>query len=110
MDLDARFAQDLRGHTATTERLGAKLAIVAKKEVAGLEEARRMRTSTETQEESSSPAISICNSRAGREFESPRYPYSLGVARYGPKSLSPPRTAAMKQTPLCSVTAPVQPS
>jgi hypothetical protein len=44
MDLDARFAQDLRGHTATTERLGAKLAIVAIKEVAGLEEARRMRT------------------------------------------------------------------
>jgi hypothetical protein len=40
MDLDARFAQDLRGHTATTERLGAKLAIVAKKEVAGLQEAR----------------------------------------------------------------------
>ena len=71
MDLDARFAQDLRGHTATTERLGAKLAIVAKKEVAGLEEARRMRTSSEMQEESSSPAISICNSRAGREFESP---------------------------------------
>ena len=74
MDLDARFAQDLRGHTATTERLGAKFAIVAKKEVAGLEEARRMRTSTETQEESSSPAISIWNSRAGREFESPGTP------------------------------------
>ena len=55
MDLDARFAQDVRGHIATTERLGAKLAIVAKKEVAGLEEARRMRTSSEMQEESSSP-------------------------------------------------------
>src|SRR5213075_2655201 len=36
--------------------------------------------------------------------------YSLGFAMYGSKSLSLPRTAAMKQTPLCSDTAPVQPS
>jgi predicted GIY-YIG superfamily endonuclease len=42
IDLDARFAQHLRGHTATTKRLGGKLEIVAKKEVATLGEARKM--------------------------------------------------------------------
>ena len=42
VDLDARFAQHLRGHTATTKRLGSKLEIVAKKEVATLGEARKM--------------------------------------------------------------------
>ena len=34
VDLDARFEQHLRGHTATTKRLGDTLEIVAKKEVA----------------------------------------------------------------------------
>ena len=42
VDLDARFAQHLRGHTATTKRLGAKLEVVAKKEVPSLQEARRI--------------------------------------------------------------------
>jgi predicted GIY-YIG superfamily endonuclease len=42
VDLDARFAQHLRGHIATTKRLGTKLEIVAKKEVATLGEARKM--------------------------------------------------------------------
>jgi predicted GIY-YIG superfamily endonuclease len=42
IDLDARFAQHLRGHTATTKRPGAKLEIVARKEVPNLEEARRI--------------------------------------------------------------------
>jgi predicted GIY-YIG superfamily endonuclease len=42
IDLEARFVQHLRGHTATTKRLGEKLEIVAKKEVPGLEEARRI--------------------------------------------------------------------
>ena len=42
VDLDARFAQHLRGHTATTKRLGEKLEIVAKKEVPTLEDARRI--------------------------------------------------------------------
>ncbi|MEY2563889.1 MAG: hypothetical protein QOH88_2082 [Verrucomicrobiota bacterium] len=32
-DFDARFAQHLRGHTATTKRLGDHLEVVAKKEV-----------------------------------------------------------------------------
>ena len=41
VDLDARFAQHLRGHTATTKRLG-DLEIVAKKEFATLAEARRI--------------------------------------------------------------------
>jgi predicted GIY-YIG superfamily endonuclease len=42
VDLDARFAQHLRGHTATTKRLGRNLQIVAKKRVATLDEARRI--------------------------------------------------------------------
>jgi putative endonuclease len=42
VDLDARFAQHLRGHTATTKRLGGQLEIVAKKEVASLGEARKI--------------------------------------------------------------------
>jgi predicted GIY-YIG superfamily endonuclease len=42
LDLDARFAQHLRGHTATTKRLGNTLVIVAKKKVASLGEARRL--------------------------------------------------------------------
>jgi len=42
VDLDARFAQHLRGHTATTKRLGDHLEIVAKKEVASLGEARKI--------------------------------------------------------------------
>jgi predicted GIY-YIG superfamily endonuclease len=40
VDLEARFAQHLRGHTATTKRLGDSLEIVAKKEVPTLVEAR----------------------------------------------------------------------
>jgi predicted GIY-YIG superfamily endonuclease len=42
VDLDARFAQHLRGHTATTKRLGEKLEIAARKEVATLVEARKI--------------------------------------------------------------------
>ena len=42
VDLDARFRQHLRGHTATTKRLGDTLEIVAKKEVATLAEAREI--------------------------------------------------------------------
>ena len=42
VDLDARFAQHLRGHTATTKRLGNRVEIVAKKEVPTLGEARRL--------------------------------------------------------------------
>jgi predicted GIY-YIG superfamily endonuclease len=42
VELDARFAQHLRGHTATTKRLGGALKIVAKKEVSTLKEAREI--------------------------------------------------------------------
>ncbi len=42
MDLDVRFAQHLRGHTATTKRLGDSLAIIAKKEFSTLGEARKL--------------------------------------------------------------------
>jgi predicted GIY-YIG superfamily endonuclease len=42
VDLDARFAQHLRGHTATTKRLGQNLKIVAKKETRTLEDARKL--------------------------------------------------------------------
>ena len=42
VDFDARFSQHLRGHTATTKRLGEEFEIVAKKEVATLNEARKI--------------------------------------------------------------------
>ena len=42
VDLHTRFAQHLRGHTYTTQRLGIKLEIVAKKQVATLAEARKI--------------------------------------------------------------------
>ena len=42
VDLNARLAQHLRGHTATTKRLGAELQIVAKKEVPSLSKAREI--------------------------------------------------------------------
>ena len=42
LDLRARFAQHLRGHAATTKRLGDRLEIVASKEVQTLAEARKI--------------------------------------------------------------------
>jgi predicted GIY-YIG superfamily endonuclease len=42
VDLDARFAQHLRGHTAATKRLGGALKIIAKKEVPTLQKARKI--------------------------------------------------------------------
>ena len=56
VDLDTRFAQHLRGHTATTKRLGTKLAIVAKKQVAALEEARRIERALKRKK---NPALAI---------------------------------------------------
>jgi predicted GIY-YIG superfamily endonuclease len=47
IDLDTRYAQHLRGHTATTKRLGEKLQIIAKKEVPTLLEARRIESALE---------------------------------------------------------------
>ena len=45
VDLDARFRQHLRGHTATTIRLGDTLEGVARKEVPTLSEARKIERS-----------------------------------------------------------------
>jgi predicted GIY-YIG superfamily endonuclease len=42
VDLDARLAQHRRGHTYTTKRLGENLELVASKEVATLNEARKI--------------------------------------------------------------------
>jgi predicted GIY-YIG superfamily endonuclease len=42
VDLDARFAQHNRGHTATTKRLGGNLEIVVAKKFSSLVEARRI--------------------------------------------------------------------
>ena len=50
------FAQHLRGHTATTKRLGTKLTIVAKKRVAALEEARRIERALKRKK---NPALAI---------------------------------------------------
>jgi predicted GIY-YIG superfamily endonuclease len=45
VDLHARFAQHLRGHTHTTKRLGEKIEIVVSKKVATPKEARRIERS-----------------------------------------------------------------
>src|SRR5689334_20290252 len=42
IDFERRFAQHLRGHTATTKRLGERLEVVALKEFETLEEARKV--------------------------------------------------------------------
>jgi predicted GIY-YIG superfamily endonuclease len=56
VNLDARFAQHLRGHTATTKRLGDKLEIVAKKEVASLGAGRQIER---TLKRKKNPALAI---------------------------------------------------
>jgi predicted GIY-YIG superfamily endonuclease len=60
VDLDTRFAQHLRGHTATTKRLGDELEIVAKKEVATLAEARRIERFLKKKK---NPQLAICHLR-----------------------------------------------
>ncbi len=59
VDLDARFAQHLRGHTATTKRLGVKIEIVAKKEVLTLDTARRVERALKRKK---NPALAIYHS------------------------------------------------
>ena len=56
VDLDARFAQHLRGHTVTTKRLGMKLEIVARKEAPELKEARRIERALKRKK---NPALAI---------------------------------------------------
>jgi predicted GIY-YIG superfamily endonuclease len=66
VDLNARFAQHLRGHTATTKRLGDSLEIVAKKEVPTLAEAREIERSLKRKK---NPKLAIYHSTA---VEQPR--------------------------------------
>ena len=76
------------------------------------------RATAETEEKSATSALSSATVEQPRKLSGLvgsstlplALPYSLGCERYGCKSLSAPRTAAMKQTPLRSITAPVQPS
>ena len=56
VDLDTRLAQHIRGHTATTKRLGDTLEIVAKKEVPTLAEARKIERSLKQKK---SPKLAI---------------------------------------------------
>jgi predicted GIY-YIG superfamily endonuclease len=42
VDLEARLAQHMRGHTATTKRLGNDLEVVARKETVTLAQAREL--------------------------------------------------------------------
>ena len=56
VDLDARFAQHLRGHTHTTKRLGETIEIVASKKVATLKEARRIERSLKVKK---NPTVAI---------------------------------------------------
>ena len=56
VDLDARFVQHLRGHTATTKRLGAMIEIVRRKEVPNLEEAGRIERALKRKK---NPALAI---------------------------------------------------
>jgi predicted GIY-YIG superfamily endonuclease len=83
VDLAARFAQHLRGHTATTKRLGEMLEIVAKKEVPTLFEARKIERLLKRKRIQNSP-FTICGIRAapkafgvGREFNSPLWHSSV---------------------------------
>ena len=56
VDLDARFAQHLRGHTHTTKRLGDRIEIIASKKVATLKEARKIERSLEAKK---NPTLTI---------------------------------------------------
>ena len=56
VDLEARFAQHLRGHTHTTKRLGERIEIVASKNVATLKEARRIERSLKAKK---NPTVAI---------------------------------------------------
>jgi predicted GIY-YIG superfamily endonuclease len=56
IDLDARIAQHLRGHTHTTKRLCDRIEIIASKKVATLEEARRIERSLKAKK---NPTVAI---------------------------------------------------
>ena len=56
VDLEARFAQHLRGHKATTKRLGEQIEIVAKKELPTLAAAREIERALKRKK---NPALAI---------------------------------------------------
>jgi predicted GIY-YIG superfamily endonuclease len=56
IDLEARIAQHLRGHTHTTKRLGDRIEIIASKKVASLKEARRLERSLKAKK---NPTVAI---------------------------------------------------
>src|SRR6266436_985859 len=68
VDLDARFKQHLRGHTATTKRLGAQIEIVAKKEVVTLEAARKMQLILKQKKTPNSQFITCSNRSSPESF------------------------------------------
>jgi predicted GIY-YIG superfamily endonuclease len=90
VDLDARIRQRLRGHTATTKRLGDTLEIVAKREVTTLGEARKIERLLKRKKDPKLALLPICTSRAapkafgvGREFESPPGSFEFRSAEFG---------------------------
>jgi predicted GIY-YIG superfamily endonuclease len=56
IDLEARIAQHLRGHTHTTKRLGDRIEIIASKKVVSLKEARRLERSLKAKK---NPTVAI---------------------------------------------------
>ena len=56
IDLEARIAQHLRGHTHTTKRLADRIEIIASKKVASLKEARRLERSLKAKK---NPTVAI---------------------------------------------------
>jgi predicted GIY-YIG superfamily endonuclease len=56
LDLHARFAQHLRGHTGSTKRLGQTIELAAAKEFATLQEARKVERALKRKK---NPAIAI---------------------------------------------------
>jgi predicted GIY-YIG superfamily endonuclease len=92
LDLDARFAQHLRGHTATTKRLGDDLQVIAKKQVPTLGEARKIERDLK-RKKNPRLAIYFLSGRAapkafgvGREFDSP--PWHLSASAFSSCSCS----------------------
>ena len=72
-DLQARFAQHLRGHTATTKRLGGEVQIVAQREVTTLAEARQLERFLKAKK---NPRLAIYHLNNAPE-EQPRKPSGL---------------------------------
>ena len=64
VDLNARFRQHLRGHTASTKRLEDTLEVVARKEVPSLSEARKNLAFIKAKEESNARNLRFAAGRS----------------------------------------------